>query len=191
MTEPSDVGLVARFRDSGDRRAFEALVLRHLGTLRRFLAVSLPRDPEGVADAEQEVLFRLYTALKRWRGEGSVTTLLFVLARRVVADEVRRRIRDRRNAQRFGLWTRAGHEFQEQEADPQRAWDRQDQGRALRQALEALPEPDRSLLYLKDAEGFDLEALCRIYGLKEGTVKSKLSRARARLRETLREEHHA
>lgn len=187
MTQPTDAGLAARFRDAGDKEAFEALVLRHLGALRRFLAVSLPGDPEGAADAEQEVLFRLYSSLKRWRGDGAFTSFLFVLARRAAADEVRKRVRDRRRAERFGRWMRAEEEFREREADPQGGWAAGERSREVLRALAALPEPDRSLLYLKDAEDCGVESLSRIFGLKEGTVKSKLSRARARLRDLLQE----
>jgi len=189
--EPSDASLAARFRDAEDHQAFETLVLRHVSALRRFLAVHLPGDEEGAADAEQEVLIRLHTALGRWRGMGEFTTFLFVLAQRVAIDEVRRRMRERRRTERFGRWTRPGQELREADADPQGAWIACEEGLELRRALETLPEPDRSILYLKDGEGRDIEALCQIFGLKEGTVKSKLSRARARLRTILKEENHA
>lgn len=191
MSTPSDAGLAARFRDAKDSQAFETLVRRHLGALRRFLAVSLPGDAEGAADAEQEVLVKLYLALPRWRADGAFTTFLFTLARRAAADEVRRRVRERSRVIRFAVQSRAHDELNEIEADPQSAWLRHERGQALRMALAELPEPDRTLLYLKDGEGVELEALAQIYGLKEGTVKSKLSRARARLRANLKEEAHA
>ena len=53
-------------------------------------------------------------------------------------------------------------------------------------ALDLLGEPDRSLLYLRDAEGEPLEALAKAFGLPEGTVKSRLSRARQKMRPVLR-----
>jgi RNA polymerase sigma-70 factor (ECF subfamily) len=49
--------------------------------------------------------------------------------------------------------------------------------------VDTLAEPDRSLLYLRDAEGMDLKSLARAFGLREGTVKSKLARARLRVRD--------
>lgn len=189
--EVPDTVLAARFRESGDRQAFETLVVRHLPALRRFLAVFVPGDPEAAADAEQEVLVRLHGSLGRWRGDGAFTTWLFTLARRSAADEVRRRVRERRRNDRFARWSRPQEEGWERESDPQNAWDSAEAGKNLRKALATLPEPDRTLLYLKDAEDQSIEDLARIHGLKEGTVKSKLSRARTRLRELLKEERYA
>lgn len=189
--EPSDVSLAIRFRDAGDTKAFEALVLRHLGPLRRFLAVCLPGDPEAAADAEQEVLVRLHRALGRWAGRGGFTTYLFTLARRVAIDEVRRRIRDRRKAQRYGLWSRPQEEQRQADSDPQIGWGQEEEGQALLRALATLPEPDRTLIYLKDAEGMEVAELAQVYRMNEGTVKSKLSRGRTKLRQLLQEEHYA
>jgi len=189
--EESDGVLAARFRETGDNEAFETLVLRHLPALRRFLAVLLPGDQEGAADAEQDVLVKLHGSLGRWRAEGSLTTWLFTLARRTAADEVRRRVRERRRIDRFARRSRPVEEALERDADPQNAWATVEAGRGIRRALATLPEPDRTLLYLKDAEGESIEALAQIYGLREGTLKSKLSRARAKLREILQEERYA
>ena len=64
----SDLELVRRFVEEGDRQAFEALARRHLPSMRRFLALSLP-DPGEAADAEQEVLVRMFRSLAAYRGE--------------------------------------------------------------------------------------------------------------------------
>lgn len=191
MTEASDEALAHRFARTKDREAFETLVLRHLGSLRRFLAVSLPGDPEAQADAEQEVLFKLLDSLPRWRQKSTFTTYLFVLARRAAVDEVRRRVRERRRSDRWGLWTKAERESQQAQQDPLILYSERETQTTLWEALNDLPEPDRSLLYLKDAEDQSVEALARIFGLKEGTIKSKLSRARNRLRGWLEEQEHA
>lgn len=188
-TSETDADLAECFR-RGEARAFEELVVRHLDALRRFLAVLSPGDP-GVDDLEQEVLVRVHGALGRWRGEGAFTTWLFTLARRTVIDELRRRQRERTRVDLWGRRSRPEEEILEQAADPQSAWVTTEEGRALRRALGSLPEPDRSLLYLKDAEDQSVAELARIWGLKEGTVKSKLSRARARLKELLEEERYA
>lgn len=185
----TDRGLAEGFR-RGDPRAFEELILRHVGALRRFLAVLAPGDP-GADDLEQEVLVRAHGALGRWRGEGAFTTWLFTLARRTVIDELRRRQRERRRLDLWGRRSRPEEELLERAADPQSQWSCVEEGLTLRRALAALPEPDRSLLYLKDAEDQSTADLARIWGLKEGTVKSKLSRARARLKQLLEEELYA
>ena len=66
---------------------------------------------------------------------------------------------------------------------PALAVERKSAAEAVLGILDTLKEPDRSLLYLRDAEGIDLKSLARSFGLREGTIKSKLARARSLIRD--------
>lgn len=92
----TDHDLVRRFIESGDTEAFEALVRRHLGQIRRLLLVMLPASPEDREDVEQEVLADLYLSLRRIRFRASFRTYLFRFCRNTTADFVRKRVRSRR-----------------------------------------------------------------------------------------------
>lgn len=72
-------------------------------------------------------------------------------------------------------------------AAPDRELLRRDLERALAEAMQALGPEERALVYLHEAEGVGLAELGATFGLREGTVKSRLFRARARLATLLRE----
>lgn len=175
----TDPGLVRRFVEEGDRQAFEALARRHLPSMRRFLALRLP-DPAEAAEAEQEVLVRMFRSLAAFRGESGLRTWIFRLCSTAAADLVRNRARDRVRLRRYAL--SLPDQDPRPEDEPSYDLERRERARETREALGLLGEPDASLLYLRDAEGFSVEELSAIFGLREGTVKSRLSRARGRMR---------
>jgi RNA polymerase sigma-70 factor (ECF subfamily) len=181
----SDLELVRRFVEEGDRQAFEALARRHLPSMRRFLALSLP-DPAEAADAEQEVLVRMFRSLAAYRGESGFRTWIFRLCSTAAADLVRNRARDRSRLRRYAATLPDLDPRPEDE--PPFDLERLERARETRRALASLGEPDASLLFLRDAEGLSVEDLSSVFGLREGTVKSRLSRARRRLRGLLEEE---
>jgi len=180
---PADRGrdeeLARRFVAEGDRRAFEELVLAHLPAIRRFLAARL-RDPAAVEEAEQEVLLRFHASLPSWKGESSLRTWLFSVCRTATRELARLQARESARRQRLFLVHRDAEPRDSDRADWQAA--REAEGALVRAALARLGEPAASLVYLRDAEGLGVDELASIFGLREGTVKSRLSRARVRLR---------
>ena len=183
MSEAEDErGLVDRFVLHGDGRAFEELVRRHLPAIRRFLATRL-RDAEEIEEAEQDLLVRMYESLPRWKGDSSLRTWLYRLCAISAADLVRRRSRERVKAMRIAT---IGKETEEREAD-RADWGliRSSEAMLVRRCLESLGEPTASLVYLRDAEGLGVDELSVIFGMPQGTVKSRLSRGRDRLKTLL------
>lgn len=148
---------------------------------RRVVAAALGRaafrDPGLVDDAVQECFVRLAGGLAGYRGEGSVAAYVAGVARRAALDELRRA------ARRFAKLERAAAlEPPAPAEDPAaEAEGRIEAGRLL-ELLAEIEEPDRSLLYLREAEGFGTGELAAMFALPEGTVKSKVFRAKARLR---------
>lgn len=180
--EAEDGVLVARFVADGDRGAFEALARRHMAAIRRFLALRL-RDPAEIAEAEQEVLCRLYRSLPSFRGDSAFRTWLYRICALAAVDLARSRARE---ASRGRLLARALPDADPREADEAHyGLERAEGVEAVRRALAALGEPEASMLYLRDAEGVSVEEIGAVFGFREGTVKSRLSRARARMRQLL------
>jgi RNA polymerase sigma-70 factor (ECF subfamily) len=177
--------LVSRFLTEGDHRAFEALVRMHLPSIRRFIASRLA-DRDEAEEAEQDLLVRLYSSLGSWKGESSFRTWLFRLCAIASADLIRRKVRERGRMRRFGLIRDTAEPRESDRADW--ALQRESEAGIVRRSLALLGEPGASLLYLRDAEGLGLDELSVIFGLPPGTVKSRLSRARVRLRAWLEAE---
>lgn len=171
--------LVDRFVRKGDNRAFEELMRFHLPSIRRFLATRL-RNADELEEAEQDLLVRAYGSLSSWKGDSSLRTWLYKLCAISAADLVRRKSRERAREGRLAL---IGAEGESREADSaDYGLLRSSEARLVRECLEGLGEPIASLVYLRDAEGLGVDELSVIFGLPEGTVKSKLARGREKMR---------
>lgn len=131
---------------------------------------------QAAEDAVHDILVRLPAAINTFRGESRFSTWLHRLAH----NECLTRWEQGRN--------RKGLEERNREALSPRSDHREDgleDKDLLHLALEALDPESRSLLWMKEAEGFALQEICEATGMNEGTLKSKLHRARHKAREVL------
>jgi RNA polymerase sigma-70 factor (ECF subfamily) len=107
---------------------------------------------------------------------------VYRICRNAAADAIRRQRRERQHEAPLPQEEPPGS-YRGPEAEAVRASERQ----LVLGALELLDEDSRSILYLKEGEGISIGELGRIFGLPEGTVKSRLSRIRVKLRALLEE----
>ena len=179
----TDEDLVRRFVATGDRGAFECLVLRHLGSIRRLLYTVLNGNLEDVADAEQEVLVSLYRGMRGFAYRSSFRTWLYRFTRNRGIDYLRasRRRRRRELALR-------GSALASVSPDPVEAVLRDERRTAILRSVAQLGSVDRLVVTLREVEGLSMEEIGQTLGLPVGTVESRLSRARARLVTILRQE---
>jgi RNA polymerase sigma-70 factor (ECF subfamily) len=171
----TDAELIALAK-GGDHGAFAALVRRHDDKLRA-LAFKLLVDRDRMDDALQEAYTKAYKALPRFRDGGELSSWLYRITYNACIDELRRAKRHR-----------IGQPVAEQASaspGPDREVAAAD---AVHRALASLPDDQRITVVLVDGEGFDNRAAAQILGVAPGTVASRLSRARAALRELLAEE---
>ena len=182
--ETAELELVQRARD-GDLAAFNSLVLRHqdaaYGLALRFLS-----SREAAEDATQEAFIRAYRAIGSFRGE-RFRSWLFSIVANACRDELRRR---RRRPQRSLDEAREREDRPDLDPpDPDPTPEAQALSGELREALGRslmqLPEDWRLVVVLSDVQGLSYEEIAESVGVPLGTVKSRLSRARARLREIL------
>ena len=157
----------------GDQRAFAQLV-RHYDDGLRALAYRLLGDRDRMDDALQEAYLRAYRALPRFRGDSSLATWLYRIAYNACLDELRR------------TRTVVPLDSVRERADPSSPPDERVAARGdLAAALDALQPEDRAAVLLVDAQGFDYRSAAEILSVPEGTVASRLNRARAALRRHL------
>jgi RNA polymerase sigma-70 factor (ECF subfamily) len=157
---------------SADRvGAFEAMVREHDAVLRRFAYRLVGRDVEDVLQSAYLSAFR---ALPAFRAESSVSTWLH---RIVFAAAMNHHRSNRRRFRRdvLGAVGEFGDDFS---AD---STSRVDQARAVHR----LPIDQRAALLLVDGQGFSYAEAARVLGVAAGTVASRLSRARAQVRESI------
>ncbi|MFN2390090.1 MAG: RNA polymerase sigma factor [Actinomycetota bacterium] len=155
----------------GDLRAFEALVRRYQPDVWR-LCFHLVRDETAADDITQDAFVRAYRFLSRFRGDSKFSTWLLSIARNCALDELRRAGRRRRLSDRLDAQP-AAHA-----GDPTT-------GVEVREALAGLPLELRESVVLIDMFGVSYREAGRVLDLPEGTVKSRVHRAREQLVQAL------
>jgi len=176
---PSDGALLEAAR-AGDTSAFAELIDRHKDSLVSYLTRIAGRTDEA-EDLAQDAFLRLYERSQGYREEGKLKSYLFSIATNLVRS--RERQRRRREALRsVFLHNTIGHR-----TPP--AQQRGLLGRELQHQLEAasaeLPLRYRTAFVLFEVEGWSYRQICDLTGCREGTVKSRIHRARRWLRERL------
>jgi RNA polymerase sigma-70 factor (ECF subfamily) len=169
----TDRELIVEYRDTGDEGAFNLLVSRHRSFIRKVLFGVFGRWDEHAEDAEQEVLIALSTTLHRFRFESSFLTFLYRLTRTKGIDQLRI-LKKRRSV--FGseaLERENGRALTPEGIDD-------DDRIFLYTILGRLRESERSILLLKDIEGFTIEQIAELMNIPAGTAKSRIHRARSR-----------
>lgn len=176
-----------RAAQRGDLPSFNALIGRHERAVYN-VCLRMLRDVSAAEDATQETFIKAWTAIRTFHG-GLVRPWLLKIATNRCYDILRARARrpaDSLDAELFEVepaWTsQAG-----QGEDPEIFAARGEVSRHLERALASLPDDQRIVVILSDIQGHPYDEIADITGVAVGTIKSRLSRARARLRDILRE----
>ncbi len=182
----TDIDLVARAQ-SGDRDAFAALVERHQGRVYS-LSLRLTGSAEDAADLTQEALFKAWRSLASFQGESAFSTWLYRLAHNLCIDFLRRESR-RRGAGDISLddeETGAANLVADPAPTPQAVLEGAELRQELERGLARLSEGHRQALALR-LSGLSYAEIAAALGVEEGTVKSRIARARLSLRNFLHE----
>jgi RNA polymerase sigma-70 factor, ECF subfamily len=189
-----DAALVADLK-AGSEEAFSVLIAQYHQPLYSLIARSL-NDPADAADITQEVFIKVFRSIRGFHGEASLRTWLYRIA-----------LREASNQRRW--WSR--HKKQEITIDSPYESDSEDEGNGLclsatladhsdspfdhaaqaevrervESALRRLPEAFRTVVILREIEGFAYEEISEILDVNLGTVKSRLTRGRSALRTLL------
>jgi RNA polymerase sigma-70 factor (ECF subfamily) len=176
-----DEALLERAR-RGDREAFAELVTRHQDGLYT-MALRLLGRPEDACDVVQETFMRAYVNLPKLRGV-SVRAWLYRVALNAGNDVHRRRARRPEDA----LERDDGKilDLPDPALGPDAIAEGRERARVVREALLALPVDYRTAVVLRDVNQLSYEEIAEALRVPLGTVKSRLSRARAMLADSLR-----
>ncbi|MCJ7676741.1 MAG: sigma-70 family RNA polymerase sigma factor [Anaerolineales bacterium] len=178
-----------RLAQRGDLEAFNRVVLEH--QTRAFnVALRVLGDGEAAADATQDAFLSAYRNLRSYRG-GSFRAWLLRIVTNACYDELRRRKRrPATSLEELGPETEDGESEVEawlaSTADgPERLSERTELVHAIQDCLDRLPDEFRIVAVLADVQGYNYDEVSSAIGKPLGTVKSRLARARARLRDCL------
>lgn len=177
MDEPSDAQLMAQIRH-GDRDAFALLVERHKNPLVNYLT-RMAGSRDRAEDLAQDAFVRLYQTAGSYQEQGKLLPFLFRIATNLLRSEERRTRRWRVISKLLPINGHV-HNF-----SPQFDLLREEKHQRVADALANLPMNFRVPLVLRDLQDWSYEEIAQATGLPEGTVKSRVSRARQQLREKL------
>ena len=179
-----DGDLVTRWK-AGDQSAFESLIRRHEGRVFGLLMRMLG-NREDAEDVAQETFISLHRHGHRFRHDARFSTFVYRVAANAALN--RRRTLGRKNARIRKLQTRqaAGDDLPTTPRDPESAtFGKQVQVR-VQDALLQLPPDLRAATVLYDIEGLSYREIAAVLEIPEGTVKSRIHRARSALRDRLK-----
>ena len=163
---------------SGDTDAFEALVKANEKSVYN-LALRMLGNAEDALDASQETFFRAYKALGSFRGDSKFSVWLYRMASNICLDMLRKA--GRRDETSLTGEEQEDIPLPDSRFDPQAALERSEVRRAVREGLDRLSPAFRQALVLRDVNGLSYDEIGQALDLEEGTVKSRIFRARRKL----------
>lgn len=181
--EINEKKLIAR-ATSGDPAAFNSLMQQHEGRMYA-VALRMCANREDAQDCLQEAMLRIYRAISGFKGESSFATWVYRITMNTCLDELRKR-KNRQSTSLDNLLDMGWSPSDETNA-PEKHAIRNESRRALQSAIANLPEDMRSAIVLRDIEGLSYDEIAQALGINIGTIKSRISRGREKLREKLKE----
>ena len=177
--------LLLRRAQRGDPEAFEQLI----GPLEQLIwriCWHYTGNREAAEDCGQETMIRIWRNLDSYRGDCALESWVYRIAANCCMDFLRKKKRDK---------SESVEPLREQgfdPADPSPGTEEQvvaeDEHRRLREAITQLPEEQREALILTQLQKVPYEEAALLLNVSEGTIKSRVNRAKARLKEILSEE---
>ena len=190
----SDLSLVVQVAVGGNRRAFDELVRRYQSPVRRFFLNQTLGDGQLSDDLAQDTFVKAYLNITKFRGLSSFQTWLMRIAYNVFYD-----YRRKKNVECGMLneeWSaipmkddklRIHHSTSQQSENNSSIVTQQSSLKMDLYAALALLKPDeRTCITLQLIDGYDIRQVAKITGMKEGTVKSHLSRGKEKMANYLR-----
>jgi RNA polymerase sigma factor (sigma-70 family) len=183
-----DEAAVIRAAADGSLESFNCLVLTYQDMVYN-QAYRMMGDPASAEDATQEAFISAFRNLRSYRG-GSFKAWLMRIVTNACYDELRRR--KRRPTTPLEPIDDAGEEMESPSwlADPGEGPEdtaaRAELGQAIQMCLDNLPDDFRAVVVLVDMQGMDYTEAAAVLGKPLGTIKSRLARARLKLRDCLR-----
>ena len=186
----SEVALerIIKLAATGNERAFEQLVSIYESAVYN-MAMYMTKNHDDALDVSQEVFVKLWQSLPTFRGECSMKSYIMKLTKNTALDLGRKR--SRRQSVSLTVENDRGEEIEVDipdtsvESNPEQAYLRDERIQKVREGIMKLDEEQRQMIVMRDMNGMSYADIASALGLNEGTVKSRLNRARSALKKIL------
>jgi len=172
----------------GDVLAFEKLIEDHQKKVYN-IAFRFMGNSEDASEVAQEAFIRVYKSIKNFKGKSSFSTWLYRIVVNICMDEMRKR--NKQNIVYIDEITQTEkgeyrHEIESGEESPQQQVEINETRNEIYAAINSLSDEHKAVIVLKDIQGFSYEEIAGMMKCPEGTVKSRLNRARSILKDILK-----
>ena len=172
---------------SGDERAFEQFVLQYEKKIYN-IALKYTSSESAACDISQEVFLKIYKSISTFKELSSLSTWVYRITYNVCIDYLRREKR----MSEVSLFVDGADdedylmELPDTSSSPELVMDKTILREVISSSIEKLSAEHRSMIILRDLQGLSYAQIAKITGCEEGTVKSRINRAREKLRTILR-----
>lgn len=174
----------------GDTDAFGELVCRYEKRIYSF-AMGMLCDPDDAFDVSQETFLKAYRSIKLFKGESSFYTWLYTICRNCCYDFLKHK-------QRHAGHNISLYQYQNGDSDgtvieipdhsscPDRIFNQNQTRLIITEAINSLPYHHKEIIIMRDINQLSYEEIAQCLGISEGTVKSRINRARLKLQTLLK-----
>lgn len=182
----SEKNLLERAK-AGDINAFELLVESYQRRIFN-IALRMLGNYDDANDLAQEVLIRIYKAIKSFKEQSSFSTWIYRITTNVCLDEIRKRKNKKLISLDEEVKVEDGdmkRQFESDDPTPEELVEKHELKKIVNDAVAMLSEEHRIAIILRDMQGLSYEEIAESLKLPEGTVKSRINRARQSLKNIL------
>ena len=172
----------------GDVKAFETLIESYQKKVYN-IALKMMGNPEDANDLAQESFIRVFKSIDKFKEQSSFSTWIYRITTNICLDELRKR----KNKKTFSIDEDIKYndieiprQIQDEGPLPEDILESKETSQIVRKAINCLSDQHKTVLVLRDIEGFSYEEICKITNCPEGTVKSRINRARSALKDILK-----
>ncbi len=175
--------LISKIQE-GDTGLFEELISSYQRKIYS-LALRILRNEEDAGDASQEAILKIYRAIGSFQGKSSFSTWVYMVTRNACLDFIRRRAHISDYEEGMPEYDCAPL-YNPSAETPEGAYEKKERRLRIIELIRSLPEEQKTVLVLRDVDGYAYGEIAEILNISEGTVKSRLFRAREALRQLLK-----
>ncbi len=180
--------LLVKKSKSGDIESFELLISSY--DKRAYnIAYRIMGNEEDAEDMAQEAMLRVFRAIKDFKEQSAFSTWLYRIVTNVCLDELRRRKNEKYVPMDSTIQTDNGElhiELCSDKETPESIYERIEMRELIKNVIYELNDDYRSVIVLRDIQGFSYEEISDMLDCSLGTVKSRINRARTILRNKLK-----
>lgn len=189
MTDSEKIWLMQS--KAGDLASFERLIEKHQQVAYN-IAYRMVGNEEDAKDMTQEAFIKVFKSIKSFREDSSFSTWLYRIVMNTCKDELRKR---KINVVSLDRSLETGESSAQLDIpdltySPEVAYEKKELHELLQEALVSIPEQNRTVVVMRDVQGFSYEDIAAVMNIPVGTVKSRINRGRHMLRERITQHYN-